>query len=94
MNIAKSIFELMLGVMKKQLNLAEFRFGGKNSDSYKFFKEQTMNSFYDDTKKLFSQMVVEGILEKCPCLANLRHGWKFCECGGSGYCDKKNSEVV
>jgi len=88
-NLSKSIFELMLGIMKNQLKLAEFRFGGKDSDSFKFFKEQTMNNFYEDTKKFYQKLSKEDIFEPCSCGATIRHGWQDCIfCCGSGWKDK------
>lgn len=90
MNLAKSIFELQLGIMKNQLKLGEFKFGGKESDQFKYFKESTMNHFYDASKKFFQQMVTMEVFEKCACGANLRHGWTECpNCAGSGFTDKK-----
>jgi|GEM_PF-4700142 len=91
MNIAKPIWELMLGIMKSQLKLAEFGFGGRENDNFRTFKEYTMNSFYDGTKKFFQQGVTDGVFEKCSCSANLRHGYdKDCDfCHGSGYKDIK-----
>ncbi len=89
MNSSKAIFELMLDVMKKQLKLAEFGFGGKDAEAFLYFKEQTMNHFYDTTKKLYQQGIADGTFEYCNCGASIRKGHKDCECGGSGYRDKK-----
>jgi len=91
MNYSKAIFELMLDIMKKQLKLAEFGFGGKN-DAFVYFKEQTMNHFYDTTKKFYQQGVADGIFEHCNCGNSIRRGHKDCECGGSGYKDKKEDK--
>jgi hypothetical protein len=85
MNLAKSIFEMQLAIMKRILKLGEFKFG-KDSDQFRFYKEETMNAVYENSKKLFQQGVSEGVFEKCDCGANLRHGWKSCEsCCGSGF---------
>lgn len=89
MNCSKKVFELMLDVMKKQLKLAEFGFGGKDKEAFIYFKEQTMNHFYDTTKRFYQQGVTNGEFEHCNCGASMRHGWKECECGGSGFKDKK-----
>ena len=87
-SLAKGIFNLVLGVMKNQLKLAEFGFGTKDSDRYKYYKEQTMNHFYEAAKRFFQDATAIGIFERCPCGANLRHGWSDCEfCAGSGYRD-------
>jgi len=89
-SLAKGIFNLELGIMKNQLKLAEFRFGTKESDSFKYFKEMTMNHFYEATKRFFQDGAAAGYFERCTCGANLRHGWTKCEeCAGSGYKDKK-----
>jgi len=87
MNLAKSIFEMQLGIMKRILKLGEFKFG-KESEQFRFYKEETMNSVYENSKKFFLQGVGEGVFEKCSCSSNLRHGWVDCECGGSGFIDK------
>ena len=87
MNLAKSIFEMQLGIMKRILKLGEFKFG-KGTDEFRFYKEETMNAVYENSKKFFQQGVTEGSFEKCSCSSNLRHGWSDCECGGSGFIDK------
>jgi hypothetical protein len=87
------IFEMQLGIMKSILRLMEFKFGGRDSDQYKYIKEQLMNYIFDATKKFFQQGLIEGIFEKCKCSANLRQGWKECSlCSGSGFCDKVERE--
>ncbi len=89
MNLAKSIFEMQLGIMKRILKLGEFKFG-KDSDQFRFYKEETMNAVYENSKKFFQQGAGDGIFEKCSCGANLRHGWTECTfCCGSGYKDIK-----
>jgi NADH pyrophosphatase NudC (nudix superfamily) len=93
MNCSKAIFELMLDVMKKQLKLAEFGFGGKESEAFIYFKEQTMNHFYDTTKRVYQQGITNGDFDYCKCGASIRRGHKDCEfCGGSGYRDKEKKE--
>jgi len=88
MNIVKPIFETQLSIMKRCLKMGEFKFG-KSSDEFKYFKEETMNIFYEGTRKLFNQFVADGIFERCDCGANMRHGWTNCEhCSGSGFKDK------
>jgi hypothetical protein len=75
--------------MKRILKLGEFKFG-KDSEQFRFYKEETMNSVYENSKKFFLQGVSEGVFEKCNCGANLRHGWTECTfCCGSGYKDMK-----
>ena len=90
MSLSKQIFTLQLGVMKNILKLMEFKFGGRDSDQFKYVKEQIMNYTYDGTKKFFTQGVIDGVFGNCSCGANLRHGYTDCpDCSGSGFCDKK-----
>jgi hypothetical protein len=90
MNLAKSIFEMQLGIMKRILKLGEFKFG-KDSEQFRFYKEETMNAVYENSKKFFLQGASDGVFEKCNCGANLRHGWTECTyCCGSGYKDVKD----
>lgn len=85
--LAKALFHMNLSVMKKILDLGEFKLG-KKSDDYKYFKKQTMDYFYKSMKKLFKQLVDEKILTNCSCKAKLRQGYSPCEkCGGSGFCN-------
>ena len=89
MNVAKSIFEMNLDIMKRILSLGEFKFN-KDTDQFKFFKQETMNAVYEGTKKFYLKGVKEGTFEPCDCGASLRHGWDKCEsCGGSGFKDKE-----
>lgn len=82
MGMSKSLFESQLGIMKRILKLGEFKFG-KDTDQFRFFKEEVMNAVYDGNKKFFQQ----ENFDKCDCGANMRHGWSDCpKCGGSGYC--------
>jgi hypothetical protein len=90
-NISKNIFELNLGIMKNTLKLMEFKFGGRDSDQFKFVKEQIMNFHYDAIKRFFLDGVKEGAFEKCSCGANLRQGWRNCICAGSGFKDSKKN---
>lgn len=88
-NLSKAIFETQLSIMKSILRLMEFKFGGRESEQYRYAKEQAMNYFYNNTKKLFEQLVSEGTVERCVCGANIRHGWTSCEsCSGSGFRDR------
>jgi hypothetical protein len=83
--LSKMIFETQLSIMKRMLKLGEFKFK-KDTDEFKFYKEEVMNATYEGTKKLFSQMAEAGILERCQCQANMRHGWTECGlCAGSGF---------
>lgn len=93
-NFSKAVFESQLGTMKNILKLMEFKFGGRDSEQYKYIKEQVMNYFYEAMKKFFLNGVDNGMFEKCSCGLNIRHGWqKECNfCAGSGFRDKKNKE--
>jgi len=90
LNVSKSVFEMQLGIMKNTLKLFEFRFGGRDSEQFRYLKEQLMNYTYDGLRRFFQQGVDEGSFESCSCGANLRHGWASCQwCSGSGYKDTK-----
>ena len=89
LQLAKTIFLMSLSVMKKVLDLGEFKLG-KKTDDFKYFKKQIMDFFFQALKKLFKTLVDEKIIEKCGCSAKLRQGYTSCEeCGGSGYKNKK-----
>lgn len=88
----KVFWETSLEIMKRVLRIGEFKFG-KESDQYRFFKEEVMNAFYLTIKRVLQTLVMQGILEECECKANLRHGWSNCKfCSGSGYREKVKKE--
>ena len=88
MQIAKAIFHKDLSVMKKILDLGEFKFG-KDKKEFQYFKKQIMDFTYKGLQKFFKQLVNEKILINCKCNAKLRHGYSDCEfCGGCGYKNK------
>lgn len=88
LKIAKLIFEMSRTVMKKILDLGQYKLG-KKSEDFLYYKQQVMESTYINLKKLFKQMEENKIIEKCSCGANLRKGYKSCDlCGGSGYKNK------
>lgn len=90
MQIAKKIFLNNLEIMKKVLDLGEFKFG-KNTQGYKFYKSQVMKYFYSGLKNLFESMKNEKILKICDCQANLKQGYSLCKsCQGSGYRNNEN----
>lgn len=92
-SLSTSIWELQMGVMKNVLKLMEFRFGGRDTEAYRYVKEQVMNYTYEATKKFFIQGTAAGLFERCECGANLRHGWNSCQsCAGSGFRDVIKSE--
>lgn len=87
MGMTKNIFEMQLDIMKRILQLGEFKFG-KDTDQFKYFKQETMNAVYEGTKKFFLKGVKDGDFAACDCGASLRHGWNSCNfCSGSGYKD-------
>ncbi len=91
--IAKNIFHSNLSVMKKILDLGEFKLG-KKSDDYKYFKKQVMDYFYKSMKKIFKQLEQSNILDKCDCKAKIRQGYSDCKyCGGSGYRNFRSNKV-
>lgn len=87
--IAKEIFHKNLSIMKKILDLGEFKLGGRKSDDFKYYKKQVMDYFYKSMMTLFKYMEDEKILVKCDCKSKLRQGYSDCEyCGGCGYKNK------
>ncbi len=83
--LARNVFLEQLTVMKQILNLAEFKFDNSTKE-YKYFKSQIMDSFFRGLKKIFCTLEENKIIEKCPCRAKIRQGYKNCkDCGGSGY---------
>lgn len=90
-NLAETIFLMQLDVMKSILDLGKY--GLRNDDeSYKYFKRISMDSFYGGLKKLFEKLEDDGILKRCDCASNLRHGYTQCTlCHGAGFTEVKNS---
>ncbi len=87
--MAKEIFLISLSIMKKILDLGEFKLGKKSSD-YIYFKKQVMDYFYTNLKKLFKKLLEKNILIKCGCNSKIRQGYSNCpNCSGSEY---KNNE--
>ena len=82
--IAKSIYLKELAVMKKILDLVAFKFDQRTNE-YIYMKKQIMDYTYQAMKILFKQFENEKFIKKCPCGTNVRHGYKSCDCGGSGY---------
>ncbi len=91
--LPKSIYLEQLGVMKQILNLAEFKFD-KRTKEYLYFKSQVMDNFYNGLKKLFKKLTEEKMIEKCKCGTNVRHGYKQCLCGGSGFINKQEDKKI
>lgn len=88
MQITKQIFLKQLEIMKKVLNLAEFKLG--KGEDFDFFREQIMDYFYNNLYKLFKTLETNKIVERCDCKSSMRKGYQDCEkCAGSGY---KNRE--
>jgi len=86
--IAKMVFEKQLFIMKQILRMGEFKFG-RETEAYRFFKEQSMDYFYIGTETLFKEMEEIGLLKKCICKGYLRGGYSGCSyCSGAGYCNK------
>lgn len=76
---------MCLSIMKKILDLGEFKLG-KKTDDYKFFRREVMNTVYRSIKNTFNELKKQNILETCSCKSKMRHGYSDCPyCGGSGY---------
>lgn len=84
----KDIFWMNLSILKKTLSLYEYKVG-KNSDEYKYFKQQIMDYFFLELDRFYKESLKKGLIKKCPCGTNVRKGFKDCECGGSGYISNK-----
>jgi len=84
-NISALIYQESMSSMKKILDLGEFKIAESNTKSFSYFKSQVMDSTYSALETIFNKMESNGILKKCSCGADLRKGWKDCECRGSGY---------
>ena len=86
--IAKIVFLTHLAIVKKILDLLEFKLG-KNTDEYKYLKKQIFDYFYEGIKKMFKSMSDAEILQKCDCDSKIRNGYSPCDlCGGCGYKNK------
>jgi NADH pyrophosphatase NudC (nudix superfamily) len=84
----REIFLLNLDIMKKCLDLVEFKLG-KDSKDFKFCKKEIMNFTFSTLRKFYDDLVKKEIITKCGCKANLRQGYSNCKfCGGCGYIDK------
>lgn len=87
-NIIKKLYWENLTVMKKVLSLYEYK-AGKDSEEYKFFKQQVMDFFFLELNKFYKELMKEGSISKCDCGASIRRGYSSCvKCGGSGYCER------
>ena len=86
-DIAKKVFWSQLSIMKKILDLLEYK-SGKESDEFIYLRKEVMDKTYEGLKRLFKDLETNKLIKKCSCDANLRKGYKDCEfCGGSGYRD-------
>jgi hypothetical protein len=84
--IAKAVYLRHMSAMKDILNLGEIKFGERKSDTYRYFKKVVMDAFYTAMNDIFVAMEKEGLLQRCSCGANIRHGYKICaSCNGSGF---------
>ena len=82
--IARTIYLTQLNILKKILDLLEFKFG-KDSETFKFLKKQIFDAFYLDTIKLFKNLEQKRLIKRCPKQCSIRQGYTDCECSGSGY---------
>ena len=82
--ITRSIYLGQLAVMKKLLDLMEFKMDKRTKD-FGYIKSQIMDYTYEGLNKLFKKLEVDKIITKCSCGTNVRKGYKKCLCGGSGF---------
>lgn len=83
--IARIIFLSILSIMKKVLDLGEFKLG-KNTSDYLYYKKFVMDVVYGGLNSLFKQLKDNQVIEKCICSSNLRQGYSECKyCSGAGY---------
>ena len=86
--IAREIYLKTIYVMKKTLDLIEFKFD-KRTKEFKYFKSQLMDNTYEGLQKLFKTLSDAKFIQKCSCGTNIRKGFRNCDCGGSGYINFK-----
>jgi len=85
---SKIIFLSSLSIMKDILTMGEYKYGGRNSSQYKYFKASVMDIVYRRLRDLYSKLEKIGIVEKCDCNNDLKNGYGDCDkCAGSGYKD-------
>jgi len=82
--LARAIYLAQLDILKKTLDLIEFK-EGKDSDNFKFLKKQLFDYTYLNLSKLFKQLEDEGLIKRCTKKCSIRQGYTDCECNGSGY---------
>jgi len=83
--LPKTIFTMTLSIMKKVLDLGEYKLDEK---SFKYYKKQVMDIVFNALKQLFQQLETAKIVKRCSCKSKLRQGYNDCpKCAGSGYCD-------
>lgn len=86
-NLIKTTYWMCLSIMKKILSLYEYKVG-KNSEEYRYFKQQIMDFFFLELGKFYKELLKQGLVKNCECKASLRCGFSKCEyCGGSGYAE-------
>jgi len=91
-DIAKKVFWSQLSIMKKILDLLEFKFG-KENEEFIYLRKEVMDKTYEGLKRLFRDLETNKIIKKCTNRCNLRQGYKDCDCGGSGYIDYNNTKT-
>ena len=84
--IARIIFIATLSIMKKCLDIGEYKLDAK---SFTYYKKEVMDFTYSGLKLLFKQLNDASIIERCPKNCSLRRGFQDCNCSGSGYINKK-----
>ena len=82
--LASLIYLEQLSVMKKILDLVSFKLG-KESDDFKYIRQEIMNHTYNNLQKLFKKLEEEKIIRRCDKKCSIRQGYTDCICKGSGY---------
>lgn len=88
LELAKYYYWLHKQHMKDLFNLGEFKFGGRDSEEYKYYKKQVQKIIYSQLNKILESLHETGLTVTCECGASLdkREGYTTCQlCGGSGY---------
>ena len=84
-NICEVIFNHHRQTMKEILDLEEFRLG-QDKRAFKYFKRKIMDLIYSELQETFGEFEKEGLVKRCKCNSNLRHGYTDCpNCHGAGY---------
>lgn len=90
--MAAAIYSRSMTSMKNLLRMGEYKYGGKGSEGFRFYKSQVMDQFYFMLQDIFIELNDRGIIRKCGCGCTIekRSGYEPCKwCNGSGYKNTK-----